>query len=441
MAKKKTSASYTGYGEASAAELREILDAAYEAGVGTLVYGEPGTGKSAFVREYSQKRWGGPPITLLLSTMDPTDISGLPTRGETERNGYTVALTQYGMPWWQDVLIKGHYPDGTPCKTLFIDELTNVPRSLQSAVLELINSRILPNGERLDDTVQIVLAANPENSATDFCALASTVVNRLLQVSYKPTDEEVYEGLTGGWFSEEEQAAWSDTERAWRNRIVDFLRHTNGAYILLANRLADGALESEAPAYLQPDAENSDSEREILQSAWASPRSWDNLARVLAHLGFEKKVTPIQSRVIAGMVGRQAEVELSSYVEEHAKLDPFTVIKHPEMQEWHVNANAAGAGYNDILALARAINESVPKCDGLDGRPTPQEALDFYDKVIDLGGGAHFMTAYCQDNNGPGHYFKKNIPEGVERRDWMAKVNGILVKFRTADLIPDAKAK
>lgn len=441
MAKKKTSNAYTAYGEASAAEVHEILDAAYKGSLPVVLVGSGGVGKSALLRSYAVEHGLGHPITLLLSTMDPTDMSGLPTRGETEHNGHTVAVTEFGMPWWQECLLNGEYPDGSPCKSLFIDELSCCSPALQSAALALVNERILPCGEQLSSEVQLVLAMNPESVASDYSPISPVLANRLCMISYKPTDEEVYEGLTGGWFSEEEQAAWSDNERAWRNRIVDFLRHTNGAYILMENDLADGALESEAPAYLQPDAENSDSEREILTTAWASPRAWDNVARVLSYTGFEKKVTPIQERILAGTVGRKATVPLMEYVEEHAKLDPFTVIKNPEMQEWHANANAAGAAYNDILALARAINESIPKCDGLDGRPTPQEALDFYDKVIDLGGGAHFMTAYCQDNNGPGHYFKKNIPEGVERRDWMAKINGILVKFRDADLIPDAKAK
>lgn len=439
MAKNGSSKGYTGYGEASAAEVHEILDAAYKASVPVNLIGAPGIGKSAIVRAYSQSRFGGPAVTLILSTMDPTDIAGLPTRGETERDGHTVPITEFGMPWWQDALIKGHYPDGTPCKAVFLDEFSSCPVAVQTAVQTMCNERILPCGEKLPDDVQIVLAMNPESSATDYTPLSSPMVNRILQVSYKPTDEEVYEGLSGGWFTEEQQKAWSSDEKSWRARIVDFLRHTNGAFILLENKLSDGAIESEAPAYLQPDAENSDSEREILTSAWASPRSWDNLARVLGHMGFEREVTPIQSRVIAGMVGRQAEVELATYAHQHSQIDPFALIKEPEQQNWKVG-DAEGETYNDILELANAINASVPKCDGKNGRPTLEQALDFYSKVIDLGGGAHFMTAFCQSKEGPGHYFKNNMPEGVERKYWMGKVNGILVKFRNADLIPDHSA-
>lgn len=438
MAKKNSDqAAYTGYGEAGAEEIKEILDAASKAAVPVLILGDPGTGKSQMIRDYAIKKTGGPAITLLLSTMDPTDISGLPTRGETERDGYTVALTEYGMPWWQDALIKGHYKDGTPCKVLFVDELTNCPPALQASVLEMINARILPCGEKLPDDVIIVMAANPESSATDYNALASPMANRILQVSYKPTDEEFYDGFSGGWYSEEVQATWSANERAWRSRIVDFNRHTNGAFILMQNRLADGAIESEAPAYLQPDSENSDSEREILTSAWCSPRSWELSAKVLGNIGFDKEVTPIQDRILAGLVGRQAAVELATFVHQHTQIDPFSLIKNPAMQEWRVS-DAEGATYNDILELARAINEAVPKCDGKDGRPTVVEALDFYEEVLKLGGGAHFMTTFCQSKELGGHYFKNiPIPEGYDRKSWQGRINGILKAYRTADLIPD----
>ena len=440
MAKKKSDqATYTGYGEAGAAEIHDILAAARDVDVPVLIFGDPGTGKSAMIHDYAIKTTGGPAVTLLLSTMDPTDISGLPTRGETKRDGHTVALTEYGMPWWQDALIKGHYKDNTPCGVLFIDEFTNCNVSLQSSVLELINNRILPCGEKLpsDGRVQIVLCANPESSATDYTPLALPMSNRILQVSYKPTDEEFYEGFTGGWYSEEQQAQWSAAERAWRNRIVQFHKHTSGAFILMQNRLADGAIESEAPAYLQPDSENSDSEREILTSAWCSPRSWELAAKVLGNLGFEKEITPIQDRVLAGLVGRQAAVELATFVHQHRQIDPYSLIKNPELQEWRVS-DADGATYNDILEIARAVNEAVPQCDGKDGRPTVVEALEFYDKVIDLGGGAHFMTTYCQSNELGGHYFKHvPIPEGMTRNEWTKKINDILKKFRTANLIPD----
>lgn len=437
---KKTQTVHSAYGEASAAEVFDILEAAYQASMPVLLIGAPGVGKSALLRTYSVEHGRGNPIVLLLSTMDPTDMSGLPTRGHTERDGHTVPLTEYGMPWWQDCLIKGHYPDNKVCKTLFIDELTNCPPALQSSALELINNRILPCGEKLPDDVQIVMAANPESSATDYSPLASPMVNRILQVSYKPTDNEVYEGLTGGWFSEEEQQAWSPEERSWRYRIVEFLKNDHGTYILKENHIADGAIESTAPAGMNPEAENSDSEREILQSAWASPRSWDNVARVLAHTGYEREVTPIQERILAGTVGREATVFLIDYVHEHAQINPYELIRNPEAQNWRVNSTS-GETYNDVLALAAAINAAVPKCDGKEGRPTVSEALDFYDKVIDLGGGAYFMTDYCQNTEGVGHYFKECYPEGIERRDWVRRINNILVKFKDAGLIPDGNAR
>ena len=431
-------AEYTDYGEASAQELLEIMDAAYKASIPMLIFGDPGVGKTKLVQKYAVDKFGGPAITLLLATMDPTDIAGLPMKGTQEYEGHEVSVTAYGMPWWQNSLLRGKYPNGEPCKTLFIDEVTCCPPAVQSSVLSLIQDRILPCGEKLPDDVQIIAAANPQSSATDYNELASPLVNRLLLVSYKPTDKEVFEGLAGGWFSEEEQALWTDEERSWRERVVGFLRDTHGAYILKPNTLADGAMESVTGTYLNPDSENSDSEREILTSAWCSPRSWDNLIRVLSHTGFYPELNAVQRRIAAGMVGRQAEVELSEYAKKHKRIDVYDLIRHPEKQEWKVGSSE-DAQYNDILEIANAINAAIPSCDGQDGRPTPIDAIQFYSKVIDYGGGAHFVSAFCQDTDdkAPGHYLKNIQPDGVPRKEWSALVNGTLKKFRTSNLIPD----
>lgn len=432
MAKKTNdNAGYTGYGEASAAELKEILNAAYKSHNVVIIWGLPGVGKTSLINAWSEEMGLGEPIYLIGSSSAPEDVTGLPVKGSACIGEDNVMTTEYGMPWYQAELMSGRR------KVLFMDEFSNTSPAVAASLLRIVGDKTFANGMKLPDDAMLIMAANPESSAVDYNPIASPMVNRIVQVSYKPTDEEVYEGLTGGWFSEEEQAAWSANERAWRNRIVDFLKHTNGAFILLENKLADGATESEAPAYLQPDSENSESEREILTSAWCSPRAWDNVARMLSYTGFEKEVTPIQDRILAGAVGRQAAVELATYVHQHTQIDPFSLIKHPEMQEWRVS-DAEGATYNDILELARAINEAVPKCDGKDGRPTVVEALDFYEKVLELGGGAHFMTTFCQSKEIGGHYFKNiPIPEGYDRKTWTARINGILKAYRNANLIPD----
>lgn len=422
----------TGYGEASASEVRQIFTCCYEANMPVMLVGDPGVGKTALINAWCRENNLGEPIILIGSQMEPQDIAGLPMASDIDVNGKKMTVTEYGAPWWQIELLSGRR------KVLFLDEFSNSPATIQSGELKLVGDRVFGNGEKLPDDTFIVMAMNPESSAVDYTPIAAPMANRIMFVSYKPTDREVYDGLTGGWFTEDEKEAWTDSEVKWRDRIVSFLRSTNGAYILQMNHIADGAMDSSAPAWLSPDSENSDSEREILTTAWPSPRAWDNIARVLGKTGFEKLVTPLQERMLTGTVGRPATVFLMQYVQEHSHIDPFELIKHPEKQEWRVSSDD-GATYNDIAEIARSINEVIPKCDGTNGRPTEEEALEFYDKVIDLGGGPHFAPVFSRGENSPAHYFRQHVPNEYTQGEWSDKIVAILVKLRKNDLITSGR--
>lgn len=421
-------AARTGYGEASASEVREIFSACYKAHFPVMLIGDPGVGKTALINAWADENGLGEPIILIGSQMEPQDIVGLPMASTMNINGKNLNITEYGMPWWQAEIMSGKR------KVLFFDEFSNSPASIQSGELKLIGDKRFGNGEKVPDNVFIVLAMNPESSAVDYTPIAAPMANRMMFVSYKPTDKEVYDGLSGGWYSDAQKKAWSTSERQWRTRIVSFLKSTNGMYIAKMNNL-DSCLSSAVPAYLNPDNEHSDAEKEILTTSWPSPRAWDNVARVLGTTPFEREITRTQERMLAGTVGRQASVELCEYVHEHAGLDGFEVIKNPEIQDWNVSSND-GSSYNDILELARDINEKIPLCDGIDGHPNLKQALDFYDKVIDLGGGPHFAAAFCRDEHGPGSYLRKHRPSNVSMREWSKEINQVFVKFTQSDYIP-----
>lgn len=423
----------SAYGDASQSEVKEILDYCYQARMPLCLIGLPGVGKTAMLNAYAKEHNLGEPILLIGSQMEPQDVVGLPMASDIEVNGKSVRCTEYGAPWWQVALMSGER------KVLFFDEFSNSPATIQSGMLKLIGDKVFGDGTPLPDDVLLVMAMNPENSAVDYNPIAAPMANRITFVSYRPTDAEVYDGLLGEWYDDEVKEAWTDAEKNWRQRIVDFLRHTNGTYILKLNDVGGNASDSSVPAWLNPESENSDSEKEILCTAWPSPRAWDNVARLLAYTGFENEVTPIQERILSGTVGRQASVYLQEYAHEHSMIDPFELIRNPEKQDWHVN-DQKGNSYNDILQLARAVNQAIPKCDGVNGRPNSDDALSFYEKVVDLGGGAHFMEAFCtnSDPHGPRRFIAENRPSNFTEREWKARIIQLLIKFREADLIPDS---
>lgn len=425
MAKKNESkVAHTGYGEASAAECKEIFEMARQAGMPVMLVGDPGVGKTAMINDYAISHGLGEPWCLIGSTLEPQDMAGLPHAANDAATG--VEYTEYLIPPWQKAIMGGK------TKVLFLDEFSNSPAAIQAAQLKLIGERRFANGDKIPDDVFIVMAMNPESSAVDYTPIAAPMANRICFLSYKPTPQEVYEGLTGGWYSDEVQATWTESEKKWRVRVVEFLKK-NSAYILQMNKIADGDLDSSAPAWMHPESENSESEREILCSTWPSPRSWDNACHMLGKGSFDKEITPLQERILAGIVGRPATVYLTDYVHAHAQIDAFALIADPSLQDWVVS-DADGASYNDILELAQAVVTKIPQCDGKNGRPNPEQALDFFSKVIDLGGGAHFAPHYCLKGE-VRDFFKKNRPDYISQNEWSRRINTILIKYKENDYI------
>lgn len=419
---------HSAYGEASAAEVKEIMEACYEAGTNLCIVGAPGVGKSALVTDWSMKKFNAPPIILIGSQMSPEDVLGLPSRGTGEINGVPVVTTDYGMNTWEKQLLTGER------KVLFLDEFSNTPRAVAAALLSMLSSRTFPDGNKIPDDVMIIMAMNDESTAADYNELSAPMRNRIIFVSYLPSHNEVYNGFSGGWYDDETIASWPANEKFWRDRIVGFLKHTQGAYILYMNDIGSGDEQTEDAAWLMAD-ELSSAEHEILTSAWASPRSWENAAKTLGHIKWNPhQVTPIQERILNGAVGRAVTIQLMNYVRNTAQIDPYELIRNPASLDWDVSND--DTRYNELCEIAASVNEAICTCDGQEGRPDPQQALDFYSKVLELHGGPLFMVAITRDENGPRKFFASHTPEGVDSRKWNAQIIKTVIAYSEAGLVP-----
>lgn len=432
MAKTDTSKMFasTNYGEATGAEVKEAMRVCWKASQPLCIISPPGCGKTAIAMAFAQLETGLPATIVLGSVSDPTDVSGVPAAGTLEdKDGNPIPVTDFLAPRWQVEVATGR------SKVLLFDEFTNSVASVQASLLNLIQSRITPGGYRIPDDVLIVMAANPESSAADYNPITAPMANRITFISYKPTDEEFYDGMLNGWDGEDMESV-SEDEKAWRERIVAFLQHNHGTYILKELNSDAGVIDSQAGAWLHPDAESSDSEREILTSAWCSPRSWTNAARMLSYTGFNSRfILPFQERLLAGTVGREAQVMLSDYVRSHANIDPLELILNPEIQNWKSD-DQEGSQYNDLVEIARMVDDEAERIlweikkngEPEDGTPGALDILDFYSKVVDLGGGYLFANSVMRKKNGPGSLLKTVPPKTIVRDKWWKDYIGPLMK-------------
>ncbi|AGY48098.1 ATPase [Acinetobacter phage Presley] len=202
----------------------EILVTAIEralfAGLVPHLSGQPGIGKSAIIHALAD-RLDLKLIDIRLSTMDPTDLGGLPNfvqstnplTGETVTRVAHLPNTKFPLQGFDDLpvkldskgkpLMQQAYDDkGNPLfeddgKTkvmepvtysgwlIFFDELTSAPTLVKAACYQILLDRVVC-GHKLHESVAMVCAGNRQEDGAIASQLGTALENRLITIPVSP---------------------------------------------------------------------------------------------------------------------------------------------------------------------------------------------------------------------------------------------------------------
>lgn len=273
-------------------EASTALGLAFSARLPVMMWGSPGIGKSAVVKQRA-KAEGREVYDIRLALLDPTDLRGIPFYNPEKQTAEWAVASM--LP--QD-------PDSKVI--IFLDEINAAPPSVQAAAYQLVLDRAI--GEyRLPEGVDIVAAGNREGDKAVTFKMPTPLLNRFIHIDFDVHFDDWHE--------------WAIKNRI-HEHVVAFLNHKKN----LLNKF---------------DAKS-------MSRGFPTPRSWEFVSRLL-YANSEGGSTILKS-MIAGAVGEGAAVEFWGFREISMKLPlPLDVLKG-KVKEMPDRDNLSAA-YSMIISL------------------------------------------------------------------------------------------
>jgi MoxR-like ATPase len=298
----------------------EALSIAVSAGVPTLLWGSPGTGKSSAVSALAESlNW---PIEVVIGSIrEPSDFAGLPVI-----SGGTVQLAP--PAWAQRLSSAGH-------GLLFLDELTTAPPAVQAAMLRVVLERVVGDTQ-LPAKVRVVAAANPPEDAADGWELAPPLANRLVHLNWPVNAKDIARGLAVGF----PRPPLSGFERPAGPKQVIAARATVAAFLELRPALVLQMPRGAAAG-----------------QGWPSPRSWEATTTLLAAARAANARPEVIATLVTGAVGEGAALEFLSWMENLDLPDPSAVLADPDSFELPRRSDRAFAVLTSVAAVAVAADD------------------------------------------------------------------------------------
>jgi len=195
---------------------------------------------------------------------------------------------------------------------LFIDEASNAPPATQGAMLGMLQDRVVGDTE-MEPLIRVLLAANPPEIAAGGFGLEPPTANRMEHIFVGAPSWEAW----NHWFMSKSQPI-KMTGTAVEPIII---QAWPTVYPIVQGLISGFLYKHRARMCCQPAAGDPNG-----GFAWESPRSWDNVSKVMAARRAMKLPEELDDIAIAGLIGEGSMEEFSTYRREADLPGPDEVL-------------------------------------------------------------------------------------------------------------------
>ncbi|WP_083515183.1 AAA family ATPase [Fervidicola ferrireducens] len=261
------------------ASVMETLEVLIDLNLPVLLWGPPGVGKSSTMNALAEKRrWAL--IDMRLGQMSPVDLRGVPVPDHNTKR----------TTWYPPSELPDEKRDGK-CGILFLDELLQAPRDVQSAALQLVLDRRL--GEyKLPPEWRVVAASNRVSDKAGTYQIISSLANRFVHIPVACSMPSLDISDTGVEVNAEDWKKWA-LQNDVAEEIVAFINYR--------------------PNLLW---------RPTGQVAFPTPRMWgDYVNKIIKHAG-------LNQLAIAGCIGEGPAAEFMAFCKLRKEMpDPDAILR------------------------------------------------------------------------------------------------------------------
>jgi hypothetical protein len=275
-------------------------------GLPFLLWGLPGVGKTKMIGDFCTDH-GLPVFVMSPGEMGEAAFGVVPV---PEGSGANMTIR---FPPPGDIVDRFNGRRGT----IFVDELTTAPKAAKPGMLSLLLEKRL-GGYYFGDGVRVIGAANPPDIAAAGLDLTVPEANRLVHMNWRMQDVNSWTMYMLGSLVGASRPApvdpasieamvlesWNDVFPQWVAKVSGFMQRPDN--LRLFHKLPEKGQDR--------------------TRAWASPRSWDVAARMLAGAQIHQTNEELRDEVLSGTVGSEAAAAFLLFARDKELPDAIEVL-------------------------------------------------------------------------------------------------------------------